>query len=363
MKKLLIRLGKFMLYPTGCMLGAAILASPSLATNGFSPSIPAKTVVVTPSPAEASSENSHEKYAGEIRIEVRGTVTSSSDGQGIPGVSVLIKGTETGTVTHVDGTYTINVPNEDGILVFSSIGYVSQEVPVNGRTIINITLTEDVQGLEEVVVVGYGTQKKANLTGSVSSVGSELLSKRHASQASQLLQGVTSGVTATQTSGEPGQDAASLKIRGLGTFSGAGTNPLVIVDGVPGSINAVNPNDIESITVLKDAASAAIYGSRAANGVILIQTKEGRQGKMQVSYETYVGKQEATELPEYVDSWTYAEMKNEARLNMGQNPEFTQEDINKFRSGEDPDNYPNKHHLRDLFNSGSGLQTKHNLTF
>src|SRR5690606_9893855 len=264
MKKLLIRLGKFMLYPTGCMLGAAFLASPSLATNGFSPSIPAKTVVVKPSPVDASSEYSHEKSAGEIRIEVSGTVTSSSDGQGIPGVSVLIKGTGSGTVTEVHGTYTIDVPHEDGILVVSSIGYVSQDGPVDGRTIINITLTEDVQGLEEVVVVGYGTQQKANLTGSVSSVGSELLSKRHASQASQLLQGVTSGVTATQTSGEPGQDAASLKIRGLGTFSGAGTNPLVIVDGVHGSINAVNPYDIVSISVLNDDVSACNYGTRDA---------------------------------------------------------------------------------------------------
>lgn len=296
-------------------------------------------------------------------IKVSGTVTSSSDGEGIPGVNVLIKGTTSGTVTDVDGNFSVDVPNDDDILVFSSIGYISQEVAVNGRTVIDVALMEDMQGLEEVVVVGYGTQRKANLTGSVSSVSAEQLSKRSASQASQLLQGVTSGITATQTSGEPGSDAASLKIRGLGTFSGAGTDPLVLVDGVPTSINAINPNDIESISVLKDAASAAIYGSRAANGVILVQTKEGKEGIMQIRYESYVGKRQATELPQYVDSWTYAEMKNIARMNMGQNPEFTQEDIDKYRSGQDPDNYPNKHHLKDLFNSGNGLQTKHNLTF
>lgn len=295
-------------------------------------------------------------------VNVTGTVTSGK-GEPLPGVNILVKGTSIGAVTDIDGKYNISVPDEKNILVFSFIGFTTQEVPVNGRTIIDVILEQDISTLDEVVVVGYGTQKKANLSGSVSTVGAEQLSRRNASQSSQLLQGVTSGVTATQTTGEPGADAASLKIRGLGTFSGAGTNPLVLVDGVPSSINSVNPNDIESISVLKDAASAAIYGSRAANGVILVQTKEGKAGGLQVSYDSYVGKQEATELPQYVDSWTYAEMKNEARLNMGQNPEFSQADIDKYKSGDDPDNYPNKHHLKDLFNSGSGIQTKHNLTF
>ncbi|MEX2568574.1 MAG: SusC/RagA family TonB-linked outer membrane protein, partial [Cyclobacteriaceae bacterium] len=301
--------------------------------------------------------------AKEFMVEVSGKVISSSDELGIPGVNILIKGTAVGTVTDSDGSYSLSVPNDDDVLVFSSIGYLTQEVAVNGRSVIDVILEEDLQSLDEVVIVGYGTQRKANLTGSVSSVGSEQLSKRTPSQASQLLQGVASGVTATQTSGEPGNNTASLNIRGLGTFSGAGNSPLVIVDGVPSAINSINPNDIESISVLKDAASAAIYGSRAANGVILIQTKDGKSGEMQINYEMYVGTQFATELPDYVDSWTYAEMKNEARLNMGQNPEFTQADIDKFRSGEDPDNFPNKHHLRDLFNSGDGLQNKHNLTF
>jgi TonB-linked SusC/RagA family outer membrane protein len=295
-------------------------------------------------------------------INVTGTVTSAEGGL-LPGVNILVKGTNIGAVTDVDGKYSLDVPDENDVLVFSFIGYTTQEIAVNGRSIINVALAEDVQSLEEIVVVGYGTQKKANLTGSVSTVGAEQLSKRTASQASQLLQGVVSGVTATQTTGEPGSNAASLKIRGLGTFSGAGTNPLVLVDGVPSSINSVNPNDIESISVLKDAASAAIYGSRAANGVILVQTKEAKAGELQVSYDSYIGKQEATELPQYVDSWTYAEMKNEARINMGQNPEFTQAEIDKYRSGDDLDNFPNKHHLKDLFNSGNGLQTKHNLTF
>ncbi|WP_158856454.1 SusC/RagA family TonB-linked outer membrane protein [Lunatibacter salilacus] len=334
--------------------------STPLIGNGNSPFVKTKAQL---SISELGFRHETGIYAEEFMVEISGKVISSSDELGIPGVNILIKGSSVGTVTDSDGTYSISVPNDNGVLIFSSIGFLTQEVSVNGRSIIDVILEEDLQSLDEVVIVGYGTQRKANLTGSVSSIGSEQLSKRTPSQASQLLQGVASGVTATQTSGEPGNNTASLNIRGMGTFSGAGNSPLVIVDGVPSDINSINPNDIESISVLKDAASAAIYGSRAANGVILIQTKDGKRGEMQINYEMYVGKQFATELPDYVDSWIYAEMKNEARLNMGQNPEFTQAEIDKFRSGEDPDNFPNKHHLRDLFNSGDGLQNKHNLTF
>ncbi|RIH67018.1 SusC/RagA family TonB-linked outer membrane protein [Mariniphaga sediminis] len=304
----------------------------------------------------------NEKLLPDQAKTVSGKVTDS-DGQPLPGVTVVVKGTTQGTVTDANGSYSIvNIPL-DARLLFSFVGMKAQEIAVGSQTSIYVVMEEEAIGLKEVVAIGYGTQKKVNLTGSVSSVSSEQLSKRAASQASQLLQGVMSGITATQTSGEPGSDAASLRIRGLGTFSRAGTGPLVLVDGVPSSINSVNPNNVESISVLKDAASAAIYGSRAANGVIIVQTKRGKEGMLQVHYESYVGKQQATELPQYVDSWTYAEMKNEARINMGQNPEFTQEEIEKFRSGVDPDNYPNKHHLKDLFNSGDGLQMKHNITF
>ena len=200
------------------------------------------------------------------------------------------------------------------------------------------------------------------MSGSVTSVGAEQLEKRTATQASQLLQGATSGVTVTQGFGKPGSDQADITIRGLGTFSGAGNNPLVLVDGVPASLNSVSPNDIESVSILKDAASASIYGSRAANGVILITTKQGTPGKLQVRYEGYVGMQEPTQLPEYVDSWVYAEMMNEARNNVGRGNAYTQEEIEKFKSGDYPEEYPNKHHVRDLFNSGSGFQTKHNIS-
>lgn len=294
---------------------------------------------------------------------IEGRVTDSQSGESLPGVNISVEGSTTGTSTGPDGDFELQVPNLQETLIFTYIGYEPLEVQLQGRTELNIEMTPSIIAGDEVVVVGYGTVRKANLTGSVSSVNMGEASNKTVSQASQMLAGEVSGITVTQSSGEPGADGASVKIRGLGTFSGAGTNPLYIIDGVPGDINSINPTDIENISVLKDAASAAIYGSRAANGVILIQTKEGVGGELQVNYESYVGMQQPTQLPQYVDSWTYAEMQNVARINMGQNPTYTQEDIDNYRSGLNPDEYPNKNHLNDLFNSGSGLQTKQNISF
>ena len=311
---------------------------------------------------DAEDSVSEELQAQQQEIEVSGTVTDAQTGDPLPGVNIVVQGTTIGTTTDMDGEYSFEVP-ADAILVFSFVGYQEQTVEIDGREEIDVTMEQAITELEEVVAIGYGTQKKVNLTGSVSSTNMEQLEKKAVTQASQSLAGEVSGITVTQGSGEPGANQASLRIRGLGTFSGAGNSPLVIVDGRPSSLDAVNPNNIASISVLKDAASSAIYGSRAANGVILVTTKEGKAGELQVTYESYIGKQEAVELPSYVDSWTYAEMENEARVNQGQGIKWSQEEIDKFRSGTDPDNFPNKHHLKDLFNSGSGLQTKHNLTF
>ncbi len=292
---------------------------------------------------------------------IKGSITDAND-QPLTGVSVKIKGTSLGTSTGEDGKYMISVPQGNNTLVFSYVGFATQEINVNGRDEVNEVMSPNVQSLNDVVVVGYGSQKKINLTGAVSTVNKDLLEKREVTQTSQLLQGAASGISVTQASGQPGSDQASITIRGLGTFSGAGNNPLVLVDGVPSSMNSVSPNDIASISVLKDAASASIYGSRAANGVVLITTKVGTDGKPRVSYNAYVGKQEATQLPQYVSSWTYAEMINEAQHNLGLGDVYTAEDISKFKSGADPDNYPNKNHVKDLFTSGSGLQTKHNVS-
>ena len=294
---------------------------------------------------------------------VTGRVTDANNGEPLPGVNIVVEGTIIGTITDGDGRYSLTVPERNAILNYSFIGYDPISIPVEGRSVIDVALTTLSVDLDEIIVVGYGTQRRVNLTGSVSQVSGDDIERRNVSQASNLLQGLATGVTARQGSGSPGNDGTSLTVRGLGTFSGAGTSPLILVDGVISSINNVNPNNIESITVLKDAAASSIYGSRAANGVILVTTKTGKAGMLQVSYDTYVGLQSATELPNFVDSWVYAEMFNEMMINEGLATVYTQAEIDLFKAGTDPDNYPNVKHLEKLMNSGNGFQIKNNLTF
>lgn len=282
-------------------------------------------------------------------IDVSGTVTSSV-GETIPGVNILVKGTLTGTVTDIDGNYAITVPNEDDILVFSSIGYITQEVEVNGRAVIDVTMEEDVQGLEEIVVVGYGTQKKVNVIGSVTTIGSEELSAAPVSTISNALAGRLPGAIVQQSSGEPGNDQANILIRGSSTL---GNNaPLIVIDGIPGrDLNSIPANIIESITVLKDA-SAAIYGSRAANGVILVTTKGGSKNTPATfSYGFYEGFLSPTMVPEMTDAPTYAQMVREMQSYRGvdeANMTFSLEDIEKYRSG----NFPWTHPNTDWFDAG-----------
>lgn len=296
-----------------------------------------------------------------VFVNVTGKVTSSADGEGIPGANVLIKGSSTGVVTDSNGNYDVNTPGTDDILVFSSLGYVSQEIALNGRSVVNVILEEEMQGLDEVVVVGYGTRKKVNLTGSVATVTSEELDKRNVTKSSLALQGMMSGISVRQGSGNPGKNQANLIIRGQGTFSGAGNSPLVLVDMIESSLDEVDPNDIASISVLKDAASAAIFGSKAANGVILIETKKGVSGKPVFRYNAYVSSQNPTMIPEMLNSWEYAMAVNENTQNLGQQKRYTDEEIALFRSGGDP-NYGNFDHIGYLFGSGKGLETKHDMS-
>jgi TonB-dependent starch-binding outer membrane protein SusC len=286
-------------------------------------------------------------------------VTDALNGEPMVGVNVVLDGTTTGVVTNIDGIYTITVPDlSQATLVFSFIGYNTERVTVGDQSKIDISLIADIQSLDEIVVVGYGTQKKVNLTGSVSSVSSEELESRPITQTSQALAGLVTGVSTIQGSGRPGNDGSEIRIRGIGTFSSAGKNPLILIDGLSASINDIDPNNVKSISVLKDAASAAIYGTRAANGVILIETKRGQKGKLQISYNNYLGWQKVTELPEFLDSWEYATYKNIAAPNS-----YTAEDIAKYKDGSDPDNYPNVPHLKNLLASGSGYQSSHNINF
>lgn len=249
----------------------------------------------------------------------------------------------------------MSVPS-NATLQVSYIGYNTQDVSVGNKSFLNITLKEDTETLDEVVVVGYGSQKKVNVIGSIASVDSKALESRAVPDVSNMLTGQMSGVTITQESGNPGQDAGTIRIRGVGSF-GATPSPLVLVDGLPGSLSDLTPADIDNISVLKDASSAAIYGSRAANGVILVTTKKGKEGKARIIYNGSVGMSQATELPELAHSYEYAEFYNKA---IGAET-YTPEMIQKYRDGSDPDNYADEMYLDDLL-GGHALQTKHELS-
>jgi TonB-linked SusC/RagA family outer membrane protein len=301
-----------------------------------------------------------EGIAQQLR-SVSGKVTDSS-GSPLPGVTVMVKGSSTGTITDAEGNYSIaNIP-ADGVLVFSFVGMSTLEMKVDAKTVINVRMQEETIGLEEVVAIGYGIQKKANLTGAVSDFRSEQIKDRPVTKISQLFAGRITGLTASQSSGEPGEDNATLLIRGRGTYSSAGTSPLILVDGIPSSLENLSPNIIESISILKDAASSAIYGARAANGVILVTTKKGSEGPCKITYNGYVGWNKPVEFLDFVGSGEYAELYNEARINSGMQAFYSVDDINKFKAGNDPD-FPNEPHLKNLYHSGSGFQTSHEITF
>jgi TonB-dependent starch-binding outer membrane protein SusC len=297
-------------------------------------------------------------------LAVSGKVTDEK-GEALIGVSVLIKGTSTGVTTDIEGRYKINVADGNAVLVFRYIGYVVKEVAVGSQTVISVSLTPESKNLSEVVVVGYGTQRKATLTGSISVVKGGDLVKSPQPNISGSFAGRISGVVANNTSGEPGYDGSGILIRGLATTGS--NNVLVVVDGIPGQIGGLerlDPNDIESVSVLKDA-SAAIYGNRAANGVILITTKHGKTGKPSISYTFNQGFSSPTSLPKLADAATYAQIVNNISYynspSGGLNQVYSNAQIQKFSNGSDPLNYPNtdweKTTLKDV-----ALQNQQNLT-
>jgi TonB-linked SusC/RagA family outer membrane protein len=295
---------------------------------------------------------------------VTGIVTDTG-GEPVIGANVMEKGTTNGTITDMDGRFSLEVKPE-AILVVSYIGYTPQEIAVGNRQTLAVRLAEDSQALEEVVVVGYGTQKKVNLTGAVTTVRyDQELENRPITDVSQVLQGKVPGVWAMQFSGNPGEDGATIRIRGYGSLGTSSDsrdpNPLVLIDGVEGRISEVDPNAIESMTVLKDAASAAIYGSRAANGVILIETKKGEAGRIRMTYNGYAGMQQLSHSPEFItNSADFMELWNEARANTGTSQLFPDDVIAAFRSGTDPYRYPNTDFVKEIFRNS--FITSHNLT-
>lgn len=305
----------------------------------------------------------------QAKVTVKGVV---EDALGpIAGANVLEKGTTNGTITDMDGNFTLDV-SSNAVLVISFIGYQNLEVPVKGQTNLKIKLKEDSQALEEVVVVGYGTQKKVNLSGSVSSVDfAEQAQSRPVTNVSNALAGMSAGVQVMQNSGQPGSDGSTIRIRGVGTLNNQ--DPLVLIDGVEGSMDLVNPQDIESISVLKDAASSSIYGSRAANGVILINTKRGKAGKISVSYSGRISYAQPTNLIKQITDYAdYMTWINESYENIGQPIQFAQSTIDLWREkSKDPNGlnengvpnyiaYPNTDWQKYLF--GHGLVNDHTVS-
>ena len=251
-------------------------------------------------------------------IQVKGTVVSGTDDFPLPGVSVVVKGTTKGVITDIDGNFVISVPS-NAVLSFTYIGFKSQEVPVEGKTTLNVVLNEDTETLEEVVVVGYGVQKKSVVTASIAKVSADDLENKAPVRMDNALKGLAAGVDVTSSSGQPGA-SPRVRIRGIGTINNS--DPLYIVDGMPisGGLDFVNPNDIESIEVLKDAASGAIYGARAANGVILVTTKKGKLGKTSINYNFSYGWQSAWKRRDVTSATDYAILQNEKYMNGGQAP-------------------------------------------
>lgn len=244
---------------------------------------------------------------------VTGVIVSGQDNSPLPGVTVVLKSTTVGTTTDENGKYTINVAGSNSVLVFSAVGFVTQEVTVGNRSTINVTLGEDLKSLSEVVVVGYGTQKKSQLTGAISSVGAREIGELPVTNARQALQGRAAGVDVNQAGSKPGS-APQIRIRGRRSFN-ASNDPLFVVDGIPlsGGIDDINPNDIASMEVLKDASSTAIYGSRGANGVVIVTTKRGTAGKTTVSFDSYAGVNQALGRIDVMDGAQFAEYKRESR--------------------------------------------------
>lgn len=290
---------------------------------------------------------------------VSGKVVDNS-GQPLPGVTVVVKGTTNGTITDTNGAYTLSGLPGGAVLVYSFVGMKTQEVSVDNQKVIDIRMAEDAVGLDEVVVVGFGTQKRADLTGAISTVQAEELNKRvDVANTAIAMQGMTPGLTVQNFAGEPGRENYRVRVRGHGTLNNA--NPLVLVDGVERSLATVEPGDIESITVLKDAASSAIYGSRAANGVILITTKRGGESGTVVNYQYNFGMQNVLGYPEAADKVSWLRLENEAQVNAGGQPLHTEEHIQNVAAGKDPLNFPFTVYEDYLFNKNAPQQ-RHGLS-
>lgn len=306
---------------------------------------------VKPKPKEeAKSQN----------VQVSGTV-QDADGQPLPGANIIEKGTINGTQTDFDGNFTIEVSGPDAVLIVSYIGFLAKEVTVGTQSSITVILEEDTALLDEVVVIGYGEQRRSDISGSVSEIKQEEIARNPTPNLSNALVGQATGIIATQRSGEPGRDESDIFIRGIGTTGNS--SPIYVIDGIVRSARdfaQLNSNEIESFSVLKDAASAAVFGVRGGNGVVLVTTKRGRAGRMQINLSSSLGVQERTRDPDFLGSYEYSMLYNEALVNQGDDPIYSEEDLQRFRDGSSPDTHPDTDWL-SVLNQTALIQT-HNIS-
>ncbi|WP_207425850.1 TonB-dependent receptor [Pedobacter sp. SYSU D00535] len=293
-------------------------------------------------------------HAQSLRV-LTGVVNDAKTGETLPGVTVTATRSGKSVSSDANGRFSIEVMPAD-LLVVKMIGFEDQSLEVTDQQHVTVSLSFVSANLQEVVVVGYGTQKKANLTGSVAVINSGDLAGRPATSVNNAIQGLMPGVTVTNSTALPGQNSGTIRIRGIGTLGNS--EPLVVIDGIPGgSLSILNPDDIESISVLKDAASSSIYGVRGANGVILVTTKTGKEGRAPaISYTNYFGWQTPTALPEMLGSVDYMTLLNESQRNVGRTPTYTDAEIEKARTGSDPNSFANTNWIDEIYRKNAGQQ-------
>lgn len=290
---------------------------------------------------------------------IRGLVLDVN-GEPLIGLTVSVKGTLSATITDIDGRYSIQALSKD-ILVFSYIGYLTQEIEIKDQTTINVVMREASLELEDIVVVGYGTQKKESVTGALSSVKAEELEKISTPMLTNAIGGVVPGIITRQSSGEPGYNSAEIFIRGVATMGTASKAPLILVDGIERDINLLNTAEVESFTILKDASATAVYGVRGANGVVLIETKKGKKGKPKVTLRTEFANMHGLRFPDYINGYEFASLMNEASRNSNRPEPWTEEDLELFRNGQDPYLHPNVNWTDEVLNKNA-FQTINNLS-
>ena len=294
------------------------------------------------------------------QVNVSGKVLDELN-EPVIGAAVQVKGTSVGTITDLDGGFQVSVNDlKKAVLIVSYLGYEPKEVPLNGRKTVEVILAESSTQLEEVTVVAYGVQKKETLTGAIASVETDDLIQSPNASVANSLAGKITGLSSVQTSGQPGAEDPKLFVRGIGSLTEGGASPLVLVDGVERSFFQMDPNEIESLTVLKDASATAVFGVRGANGVILVTTRRGKEGKAKISVNSSVGVQMPTRMLQMADSYTYAMTYNELQRNDGRKETFDAYSLERFRLGDEPILYPNIN-WRKYMTNNAAIQTQHNM--